>query len=171
MTASKKSSVALKERPARAPKNAALRFLEYYYPIHYKAGVRVEDAMRGKELGRHQVAILWLIHSEGAGGRRMSRKEIERHLGAWFEISGGAITKALRSMAVPPLDLLTLQESAHSGREKIVTLTPEGERFVEAMIGRGDAFIRRITERMSDEEIVQGLHFFKRVSEIVDELD
>ncbi|MEQ9519642.1 MAG: winged helix DNA-binding protein [Parvibaculum sp.] len=154
-----------------ARKDAALQFLEFYYPIHYKAGVRVEDAMRGKEIGRHQVAILWLIHSEGEGGTQLSRKDIERHLDAWFEISGGAITKALRSMASPPLSLLTLSEAAHSGREKIVTLTKEGEKFVSAMIGRGNAFIKRIIETMSDEEISQGLHFFQRIAEIVDELD
>lgn len=162
---------ATKERRARIPNDAALRFLEFYYPIHYKAGVRVEDAMRGEELGRHQVAILWLIHSEGDGGRRIGRKDIERLLGAWFEISGAAITKALRSMGSAPLNLLTLEEAAHSGREKVVTLTTDGEKFVKAMIGRGDAFIQRIIEHMSEEEISQGLHFFKRVSEIIDDLD
>lgn len=160
-----------KKRQTRVSKDAPLRFLEFYYPIHYKAGVRVEDAMRGQELGRHQVAILWLIHSEGDKGRRIYRKEIERLLGSWFEISGAAITKAIRSMGAPPLNLLTLEEAAHSGREKVVTLTAEGEVFVKAMIGRGDKFISRITETMSDEEIERGLHFFKRISEIVDNLE
>ena len=166
-----KSSKTRRLQSENIRETAALRFLEFYYPIHYKAGVRVEDAMRGHDLGRHQVAILWLIHSEGEDGTRLSRKDIERHLDAWFEISGGAITKALRSMASPPLSLLTLAESAHSGREKIVTLTRDGERFVAAMIGRGDAFIQRIIETMSDQEIAQGLHFFQRISEIVNELD
>ena len=164
-------SKAVKKRPVRASKDAAVRFLEFYYPIHYKAGVRVEDAMRGQDLGRHQVAILWLIHSEGEEGRRIYRKEIERLLGSWFDISGAAITKAIRSMGASPLNLLTLEEAAHSGREKVVTLTREGEIFVKAMIGRGDKFIRRIIETMSEEEIEQGLHFFKRISEIIDELE
>ncbi len=159
-----------KEVPTKAPTDAARQFLEFYYPIHYKAGMRVEDSMRGGELGRHQVAILWLIHSEGVDGRLMNRKDIERHLGAWFEISGAAITKAIRSMASAPLSLLTLEEAAHSGREKVVTLTPGGERYVDGMISRGDAFIERIIETMSDEEIIQGLHFFQRISDIIDEL-
>ena len=94
-----------------APKDAATRFLEFYYPIHYKAGVRVEDAMRGDDLGRHQVAILWLIHSEGADGTCMSRKDIEQHLRLWFDVSSAAITKALRAMASAPLNLLTQEES------------------------------------------------------------
>lgn len=165
-----KSSSATKER-VTAPNDAAKQFLEYYYPIHYKAGVRVEDSMRGGELGRHQVAILWLIHSEGEDGRAMSRKAIETLLGQWFDISGAAITKAIRSMADQPLSLLKIEEAPHSAREKIVTLSAHGEEYVDGMIRRGDAFIQRIIETMSDEEIVQGLHFFKRISEIVDTLD
>ena len=157
--------------PLHAPNDAALRFLEFYYPIHYKTGVRVEDAMRGPDLGRHQVAILWLIHSEGKDGCSINRKDIERLLRAWFEISGAAITKAIRSMASAPMNLLTLQEAPHSAREKVVTLTPTGKTFVKAMIGRGDTFIQEIIAHMSDEEINQGLHFFKRVSEIVDQME
>jgi DNA-binding MarR family transcriptional regulator len=164
------SQTTAKTRNARAPADAAKRFLEFYYPIHYKAGMRVEDAMRGGSLGRHQVAILWLIHSEGVEGRQMNRKDIERHLGAWFDISGAAITKAIRSMASAPLNLLTLEEAEHSGREKVVTLTRSGESFVKGMIGRGDAFIQRIIETMSDEEINQGLHFFQKISDIIDDL-
>ncbi|MFT6489756.1 MAG: DNA-binding MarR family transcriptional regulator [Parvibaculaceae bacterium] len=173
MSASKKRIAPAKKKAAKkiaAPKDAATRFLEFYYPIHYKAGVRVEDAMRGDELGRHQVAILWLIHSEGTDGTHMSRKDIEQHLRLWFDVSSAAITKALRAMATAPLNLLTQEESAHSGREKTVTLSPAGEAHVEAMIGRGDAFIRRIIETMTPEEINQGLHFFSRISDIVDEL-
>ena len=45
-------------KSGKAPANAAYQFLELYYPIHYKAGIKVEDAMRGGQLGRHQVAIL-----------------------------------------------------------------------------------------------------------------
>lgn len=154
----------------QAPADAARRFLEFYYPIHYKAGLRVEDSMRGGEIGRHQVAILWLIHSEGIDGRRMNRKDIERQLGAWFEISGAAITKAIRTMASAPHSLLTVEEAAHSGREKVVTLTRTGEKFVDGMINRGDAFIQRIIETMTDEEINQGLHFFQRISDVIDDL-
>ncbi len=154
----------------QSPADAARRFLGFYYPIHYKAGLRVEDSMRGGEIGRHQVAILWLIHSEGTDGRLMNRKDIERQLGAWFEISGAAITKAIRTMASEPLSLLTVEEAAHSGREKVVTLTPTGEKFVDGMISRGDAFIQRIIETMTDEEINQGLHFFQRISEVIDDL-
>lgn len=151
-----------------AIENAALHFLEYYYPIHYKAGIGVEDALRGGMLNRHQVAMLWLIHSEGKDGREMNRKAIERSLETWFEISGAAITKALRAMAQPPLDLVRLVENPKSGREKIVVLTPKGEAHMKKMIAGGEAYVQRIIDHMSDEEIERGLHFFRRISEIVD---
>lgn len=152
----------------RAPKDAARLFLEHYYPIHYKAGIGVEDALRGGLLGRHQVAILWLIHSEGRQGHAMNRKAIEQSLSTWFEISGAAITKALRSMAQAPLDLVTLVEDPASGREKIVSLTPKGEAHLKRMIAQGTAYVQRIIDPMSDEEILDGLHFFERIGSIVD---
>ena len=37
-----------------------------------------------------------------------------------------------------------------------------------AMIAGGEAYVQRIIDHMTDEEIEQGLHFFKRVSEIVE---
>lgn len=155
---------------AGGPQEAALRFLEYYYPIHYKAGIGVEDALRAGQLSRHQVAMLWLIHSEGTNGREMNRKAIERSLETWFEISGAAITKALRAMAQPPLELVRLVEDPKSGREKIVLLTPKGEAHMKKMIAGGKAYVQRIIDHMSDEEIERGLHFFRRVSEIVEKL-
>lgn len=157
-------------KKGKAPQDAARLFLEHYYPIHYKAGIGVEDALRGGSLGRHQVAILWLIHSEGHQGRQMNRKAIEKSLSTWFEISGAAITKALRSMAQPPLNLLTMVEDPASGREKIVTLTPKGETHLRKMIAQGTAYVQKIIDPMTDEEILNGLHFFARISVIVDDM-
>ncbi len=159
-----------KQASAKAPKDAARLFLEHYYPIHYKAGIGVEDALRGGVLGRHQVAILWLIHSEGRQRSAMNRKAIEQSLSTWFEISGAAITKALRTMAQAPLDLVTLKEDPASGREKIVSLTPKGEAHLKRMIAQGTAYVQRIIDPMSDEEINNGLHFFERIGEVVDKL-
>ena len=165
-----------KKPPSRtesiAPRDAPRRFLELYYPIHYQAGIRVEDAMRGGELSRHQVAILWLIHAQGDdGGRRMKRKDVERALGSWFEISGAAITKAVRSMCQPPHALVTLEEDPHSGREKVIVLTTAGVEFLAGMMRRAETFIARITAHMTPAEIVAGLHFFERIKAIVAELE
>src|SRR5262249_12412344 len=94
--------------------------LELSYPLPYKSGIGLEDSMRAGRLTRKQVAILWLIRSEGEQGCRMARKEIERLLATWFEISSSAITKALRGMARPPLGLVQIIEDPQSGREKQV---------------------------------------------------
>ena len=75
-----------KVRSSEVPADAARQFLELYYPIHYMAGIGVEDALRGSELSRHQTAILWLIHSKGEQGRTMRRKDIVAALDSWFEI-------------------------------------------------------------------------------------
>jgi len=154
----------------------ARQFLTYYYPIHYKAGIKVEDALRGGELGRHQVAILWLIHNEGQGGkgkggREMRRKDIEKSLKGWFEISGAAITKAIRGMAAPPLELVRQEEDPTSGREKTVRLTPKGERYLDDMIDRGTRFIELIVERLSERGQIEGLNFFQEVTDAVADIE
>ena len=98
----------------------------------------------------------------------MNRKAIERSLRQWFEVSGAAITKAIRGMSASPLQLVRLEEDPRSGREKIVRLTPRGEAHIEAMIARGTAYVQRIIDHMSGAEIVNGLEFFRRIERIVD---
>ncbi len=154
---------------------AALALLGYFYPIHYKAGIKVEDALRAKgmegELGRHQVAVLWHIHSVGTGGTQMRRKDIERSLKAWFEISGAAITKAVRSMAAPPLSLVVQVEDPASAREKIVRLTPKGERFIADMMARGVDLIQEIMGPMDADTIREGIKFFQAITESIAVMD
>ena len=41
---------------------------------------------------------------------------------------------------------------------------------IARMIERGTAYVQRIIDPMNDEEILQGLHFFRRIEEIVDKL-
>jgi len=154
-------------KEVRAPSDAALQLLELYYPIHYQAGIGVEDALRGDELSRHQVAILWLLHSQGEDGVRMNRKAIVHALENWFEISNAAITKAVRAMARPPLALVALQEDPRSGREQIVTLTAKGERHLAAMIQRGTAYVQWIVDQMQDRQVVDGIAFFERIRDVV----
>ena len=149
------------------PQDAARQFLELFYPIHYQAGIGVEDALRGADLSRHQTAILWLIHAQGTDGRQMRRKDIVAALSCWFEVSNAAITKALRGMATPPLALVQQTEDPNSGREKIVHLTPEGEDYLQQMIIRGTAYVQRIVDGLSDEQIVKGIDFFERISEVI----
>jgi DNA-binding MarR family transcriptional regulator len=139
-----------------------IELLELFYPVHYKGGMALEDAMRGWQLTRKQVAILWLIRSEGEYGCRMARKEIERLLTTWFEVSSSAITKALRGMARPPLGLVQVVEDPQSGREKQVLLTAKGERFLLTMIAQGQGFLQKIVEQIPQEEVRSGIQFLRR---------
>lgn len=145
-------------------KQPAAEFLEFFYPIHYKLGMALEDALRGSQLTRKQVAILWLIRSEGGEERKMRRKEIERLITTWFEVSSSAITKALRSMARPPLSLVQVVEDPHSGREKQVILTAKGQRFLLTMVEQGIQFLQNITVQLTEEEVRTGIHFLSQVT-------
>ncbi len=142
-------------------------FLRLFYPFHYQVGSTIESALRGEQLSQHQTVILWIIHSEGEAGQIMRRKDIEARIGLWFDITSSAISKALRSLARAEMPYLSISEDPRSGREKLVTLTAEGQRQIQAMIARSEAFIARIVAELSDDEIRSGIQFMRRVSEIV----
>ena len=145
-----------------AAANPAAVLLEFFYPFHYKGGMALEDALRCGHLSRKQVAILWLIRSEGEQGKRMRRKDIERSIQTWFEVSSSAITKALRGMARPPLSLVQLVEDPQSAREKQVRLTAKGERFLTTMVAEGQRFEQQIVDHLTPEEVSFGIHFLQR---------
>lgn len=151
--------------------DSAKEFLDLFYPVHYKIGIGIEDALRGGRLTRHQVAILWMIHSEGEGGRSIPRKQIERSITRWFELRNSAISKSLRAMARAPLGLLEISEHPLSGREKQVTLTAKGAREIERMIDQGRRFIQTMVDQLNGTEAAQGVHFLTRVSGIIDLVD
>jgi len=143
--------------PARKSRD----LLELFYPIHYKAGMALEDAMRGGVLTRKQVAVLWLLRAEGGRRDGVRRKDIERAVKSWFEISSSAITKSIRKMARAPLKLVEMVESPDSGREKRVFLTPRGEAFIATMISRGEGFLQEIVEQLPDDEVERGIEFLR----------
>jgi DNA-binding MarR family transcriptional regulator len=137
----------------------ASRLLEFFYPIHYRAGMALEVAMRRGRLTRTQVAILWLLRAEGGGGAAMPRKEIERRIRLWFEITSSAITKAIRGMARAPLSLVSIAEDPNSAREKRILLTASGRKFHRAMLAEGRHFLSAIIHRLSAQEVHQGICF------------
>jgi DNA-binding MarR family transcriptional regulator len=143
--------------PARKSRD----LLELFYPIHYKAGMALEDVMRGGVLTRKQVAVLWLLRAEGGRRAGIRRKDIERAVKSWFEISSSAITKSIRNMARAPLKLVEMVESPDSGREKRVFLTPRGEAFIATMVSRGEGFLREIVEQLPDDEVERGIEFLR----------
>lgn len=154
--------------PAAPISEAAKEFLDLFYPVHYKIGIGIEDALRGGKLTRHQVAILWLIRSAGEGGRTIPRKEIERSITRWFELGNSAISKTLRVMAREPLGLLEIREHPMSGREREVILTSRGAREIERMVEGGRRFIQTMVNHLSGTEASQGVHFLTQVSSVID---
>src|SRR4051794_10921148 len=106
------------QRRSTPVSKSAEQFLDLFYPVHYKIGIGIEDAMRGGHLTRHQVAILWLIHVEGEAGVGIARKDIELLITRWFELGNSAISKALGVMSRAPLSLVEVHLHPSSGRER-----------------------------------------------------
>ncbi len=113
--------------------------MEFFFPVHYEIGTALEDVVRSEALSRQQAASLWLIRSQGEGGRRMRRKDVETNMRRWFEVTSAAVSKALRAMMRPPLELIDIIEDPHSGREKLIVLTPKGKAFLDSAAERATA--------------------------------
>ncbi len=150
-------------RPLPRDRALARELLGFFFPIHYQLGFELEDVLRQGMLSRQQATILWLIHSEGGATQSVPRKRVEALLSAWYEITSAPITKALRALHLPPLELVRIVEDPHSGREKRVHLTEAGKRVVEAMAREGHRFALELVRELGDQEIRAGLRFLHGV--------
>jgi DNA-binding MarR family transcriptional regulator len=160
------------EPPNKAPmlfgdsqlERGAADLLELLYFVYDKGISAIAATMRGR-LTQTQAAIVWLIHSEGARGRRMARKEIARRLHDWFDLGNPAITSALQLLAQPPLSLVRLIESTDSGREKSVFLTARGRCFAASMAARGQHLMQELLadlgKTLPDGQIIVGIEFLR----------
>ena len=142
----------------------AAELQEFFYPIHYQIGMAFEDSLRGV-LTRKQSAILWMIRSAGEDGRRMRRKDIVRSMQSWFEVTNSGLSKAIRGMARPPLALVEIAEDPRSAREKLITLTAKGERFVAAMAERGESFLHDIVQHLPAEVTQGGIEYLRQLTD------
>jgi DNA-binding MarR family transcriptional regulator len=151
-------------RKVQPEDTTAAELQEFFYPIHYQIGMALEDALRGGLLTRKQSAILWMIRSAGEDGRRMRRKDIVRSMQSWFEVTNSGLSKAIRGMARAPLALVEITEDPRSAREKLITLTPEGVRFVAAMAARGENFLKDIVDHLPAEVIRGGIEYLRQLT-------
>jgi DNA-binding MarR family transcriptional regulator len=149
----------------QAKETIAAELQEFFYPIHYQVGMALEDALRGGVLTRKQSAILWMIRSAGEGGHSMRRKDIVRLMQSWFEVTNSGLSKAIRGMARPPLNLVEIVEDPHSAREKLISLTAKGEQFVSAMAERGEFFLQGIVQHLSEEVVRGGMEYLRQLTE------
>ncbi len=146
-------------------KEAVGAYLDLFYPIHYMVGIKIEDTLRSQKLSRHQTCILWMIRMKGGEKKMMRRKEIEKDLIGWFEISSSTVSKALQSLS-KVYGFVKITEDPVSAREKLVRLTPKGERFLEEMIRNGRCLMQWMIDRLDDDEVPNGVHFLSRVTDI-----
>jgi DNA-binding MarR family transcriptional regulator len=139
---------------------AIAELLEYFYAVHYQIGMAIEDVLRDGGLSRKQVAILWLISSEGKDNQ-MRRKEIETALKRWFEVSSSAVSQALRSMSRAPLNLIDISDDPNSGRERLVSLTAAGHDFIAARSARAGIYSTALHASQSTEMLEQAVEYFR----------
>ncbi len=147
--------------------------LDLFYPVHYAVGMKVEDTLRTSDvLDRHQVAILWIIRTVGKNGVSIPRKQLESVMTGWYDISSSALSKAIRSIAKPPLLLLKIEENPKTAREKTVSLTPAGRDFVQTMFRNGTAMCSWYLGEMSqwEKEVDVCLYIFSKVNAIFDQV-
>ena len=143
-------------------------FLDYFYPIHYSIGMRIEAGLRAcGRLDRHQTVIMWILRSEirRSGRSAIPRKDVVRLMTNWYDITSSSVSKALRALSKEPLNYLELREDPNSGREKLIEMTEAGARHCEEMIASACDVIRRITDNFSKEENQMGIFMFMRMDE------
>jgi DNA-binding MarR family transcriptional regulator len=139
----------------------AERVLRYFYPVHYRFGMDMEQAIGQGRLGRKQAALLWLIHAEAGADGWMARKGVETMLGAWFEMSPPNVTKIIHDMAAAPHRLIEIIDTPGSGREKQLRLTKDGQDFVSKMIVSATEFLRGRVGHMDQAKLAAGLSFLE----------
>ena len=135
--------------------------------------MKVEDSLRSSDaIDRHQIAILWVIRTVGKDGVSIPRKQLESVMSGWYEISSSALSKSIRSIAKPPLQFLSIEESPQSAREKVVSLTRAGRDFVQTMVRNGTAMCTWYLGEMSqwEGEVDVCLYIFSKVNAIFDQL-
>jgi DNA-binding MarR family transcriptional regulator len=143
-------------------------FLDYFYPIHFSIGMKIEAGlMECGRLDRHQTVIMWILRSETvrSGDKSISRKDIVKLMTNWYDITSSSVSKALRALSKAPLHYIELEEDPHSGREKLITLTPEGQQHCNEMIASACNVIKRLTENFSDDENKMGIYMFMRMDD------
>jgi len=62
--------------------------------------------------------------------------------------------------------LVEIAEDPRSAREKLITLTLKGERFVAAMAARGEVFLHDIVQHLSADVTRGGIEYFQQLTAV-----
>jgi DNA-binding MarR family transcriptional regulator len=149
--------------PKAYRRSAATELMEFFYSVHYEIGTALEDVVRADVLSRQQAAILWLIRSQGDGGIRMRRKDIESNVRRWFEVTNAALSRSLRTMMHPPLALIEITEDPRSGREKLVALTPKGKAFVDSVATKAASVLAGLIADVPLDVVDHAISYFRHL--------
>ena len=142
-----RSATSPEANPAPETREELIKVLfDFFYPVHYKAGAILESTLSRGLLTRKQFAVLWIIHSFGNGQGALPRKRLEIELAHSLELESPAVSKVLKELSAPALDLVQVRISDNSAREKVVLLTAKGIRFLEES---NEAGIRQLTEMLT----------------------
>lgn len=162
----RKQSLAIPKQAwsVKARRVAAAALMEFFYPVHYEIGTALEDVVRAHILSRQQAASLWLIRSHGEDGVRMRRKEIETNVRRWFEVTNAAVSRSLRGLMRPPLELIEIAEDPQSGREKLISLTPKGKAFLDSVASRATDGLADLIEELSPELVDGAIVYFRELT-------
>jgi hypothetical protein len=78
---------------------------------------------------RQQAASVRLIRSQGKDSCRISRKEIKVNVGCWFELTSAAVTRSLRALMRPPLELIEMIKAPQIGTAEAAAIHSKGQAF------------------------------------------
>jgi len=143
---------------------AAAELMTFFYPVHYEIGTALEDVVRSHKLSRQQAATLWLIRSHGENGVRIRRKEIEGNMCRWFEVTNAAVSRSLRGLMRPPLELIGIAEDPKSGREKLISLTPKGKLFLDSVEERATRGLADLLEELTPDLVHAAILYFQELT-------
>jgi len=154
----------------KVPDTAALAIgpadiMAYFYPIHYQISTTMEDIFSAGVLTRKQVVVLQFVFMESARGVSVPRKTIEQAMRRWFEMSTSAISKTLRALARPPLELVSITEDANSGRERVIELTPRGRKFLERTATRATDYFGTVIKDIDPQLLNHAKNYFEQLTE------
>lgn len=167
MTISTKPKIIVRTKTAANKsyrRSAATELIEFFYSVHYEIGTALEDVVRADLLSRQQAAILWLIRSQGDGGIRMRRKDIESNVRRWFEVTNAALSRSLRALMRPPLGLIEITEDPRSGREKLVALTPKGKAFVDSAATQAASVLAELIAGLPLNVVDHAITYFRHLT-------
>lgn len=164
MKAPKIAAVAPPRAKSRLPRNLLAGLLGFFYPIHYGISMETETRMRLGRISRQQAAVLWLIQSSVGTEGWIRRQVVEQMLRSWFECSKPHVSQLLKELASPPLQLIEQIQNPKSAREKLVSLTPKGREFFQAMIDVGIEYLGERLAHLSKETALTGIHFYSAIS-------